>query len=102
MYTHIHKRDEDEDACKIIPDGGSVRVSIMAMDSTQRRIATIDGRVQHNIEANQATLAASRRATDQVQAHADHFTAQREAQTDHSVYGTHCRQISEAWQQVAT
>ena len=106
MYTHIHKKDEDEDARKrIVPDGGIVRVSIMAMDSTQRQIATNkpahDERVQHNIEANQATLAAAQRDADRVQGFADHFTAQREAQADDSAYGKHCQQISEAWQQVA-
>ena len=102
MNTYNKRKLEDEDEDKrIVPDGGSVRVSMMTMDSTQRRMAAVDERVSHNIEANKATLAASRRTADQVQAHADHFTAQREAQTDQSVYGTHCRQISEAWKQVS-
>jgi hypothetical protein len=96
----MNNRRTQDDEIEIIPDGGIVRVSMMAMDATQRQVATIDERVTHNIEANQATLAASRRTADQVQAHADHFTAEREAQTDTSAYGNYTRQISEAWQQV--
>ena len=97
----IHKRKHDDDDKCIVPDGGSVRVSIMAMDSTQKQIATIDERVRENMAANQATLDSARRTADRVQAHVDHFTAQREAQADNSTYGQYCRQISEAWQQVA-
>ena len=100
MIIHKH-RFEDEDERVIVPDGGRVRVSIMAMDSTQRRIADVDERVRDNIAANQATLDSARRTADRVQAHVDHFTAQREAQADNSTYGQYCRQISEAWQQVA-
>ncbi|MFC1777029.1 hypothetical protein ACFL3I_06785, partial [Pseudomonadota bacterium] len=98
MNTY-NKRTQDEDEDKrIVPDGGSVRVSMMAMDSVQKQVATIDERVQHNIEAGKATLAAAQRDADQVQAHVDHFTAEREAQTDTSAYGQHCQRISEAWQ----
>ena len=103
MYTHIYKRDKDEDK-HIVPDGGIVRVSIMAMDSTQKQIAnqsTLDERVQHTIDGNKAVLAAAQRDADRAQGFADHFTAQREAQADDSAYGKHCQQISEAWQQVA-
>ena len=102
MNTYNKRKLEDEK--KIIPEGGSVRVSMLAMDATQRQIANqpaLDARVRDNIASNRATLAASRRTADQVQAHADHFTAQREAQTDHSVYGDYTRQLSNAWQQVA-
>ena len=63
--------------------------------------STLDERVQHNIKANQATLAAAQSDADRAQGFADHFTAQREAQADNSAYGKHCQQISEAWQQVA-
>ena len=99
-YNKRTQDDIDEDK-RIVPDGGSVRVSMMAMDSTQRRMAAVDERVSHNIEANKATLAAAQSDADRAQAHADHFTAQRAAHIDNSVYGKHCQQISEAWQQVA-
>jgi hypothetical protein len=99
MNTYKRKL-EDEDERGIVPDGQSIRVSMMAMDSTQRQIATIDERVQHNIEAGQATLEAAQHDSERAQAHADHFTAEREAQTDTSAYGAHCQRISEAWQQV--
>jgi hypothetical protein len=99
----MNNRRTQDDEKEIIPEGGSVRVSMLAMDATQRQIANqpaMDERVAHNLAAGKATLAASRRTADQVQAHVDHFTAEREAQTDTSAYGKHCRQISEAWQQV--
>jgi len=98
----IHKTIDDEN--EIVPDGHSIRVSMMTMDAVQRQVANqpaIDERVQHNIDANRATLAAARRTADRVQAHVDHFTAQRDSQADNSAYGKHCQQISEAWQQVA-
>ena len=101
MNTYNKRNQDDIDERGIVPDGGSVRVSMMAMDSTQRKVATIDERVSHNIEANKATLAATRRTADQVQAHADHYSAQRAAHIDNSVYGTHCRRLAEAWKQVA-
>ena len=58
----VYKTKDDER--EIVPDGGTVRVSILAMDSTQKQIATIDERVQHNIDANKAVLAAARRNAD--------------------------------------
>lgn len=101
MNTYNKRKLEDEDERGIVPDGGSVRVSMMALDSTQRQIAAIDERVSHNIEANKATLAAGIRDADRSQAWADHYSAQRAAHIDNSVYGKHCAQISQAWQQVA-
>jgi hypothetical protein len=97
MITHKTIDDENE----IVPDGGIVRVSIMAMDSTQKQIAAVDERVQHTIDGNKAVLAAAQRNSDRAQGFADHFTAQRETQADDSAYGKHCQQISEAWQQAA-
>jgi len=93
----IHKTKDDER--EIVPDGGIVRVSILAMDSTQKQIAAVDERVQHNIDANRATLAAARRSADRAQGFADHFTAQRDV--DNSAYGKYCRQLSNDWQAVA-
>ncbi len=89
----IHKRKPKDDEREIVPDGGIVRVSIMAMDSTQKQIAAVDERVQHNTEANQATLAAMQRDADRAQALADHYTAQREAQVDNSAYGRLCARL---------
>jgi len=90
-------RDDDDDEREIVPDGHSIRVSIMTMDSVQQQIAAQDERVRDN----QATLDSARRTADRVQAHVDHFTAQRVAQADNSAYGQHCQQLSEAWRQVA-
>ena len=95
----VYKTKDDER--EIVPDGHSIRVSILAMDSTQKQIAAQDERVRDNIAANQATLAAARRTADRVQALADHFNAKRAAQVDNSAYGQYCQQLSEAWQQVA-
>ena len=100
----IHKRrfkDEDEDDKRIVPDGGSVRVSIMAMDSVQKQVAANDKRVQHNVEANQATLAAMQRDADRVQAFVDHFTEQCEAQADNSAYGSLCARLERAYMEAA-
>lgn len=97
MNTY-NKRTQDEDEDKrIVPDGGSVRVSMMALDSVQRQVAAIDERVQHNIDAGKATLAAARRDSDRARGFADHYTAQRAAHIDHSVYGDYTRQLSNAW-----
>jgi len=92
----IHKREHTDDENEIVPDGGIVRVSIMAMDSTQKQIAALDERVQHNIKANQATLKAMQRDADRAQGFADHFTAQRVAQADHSEYGKYCARLENA------
>ena len=93
----IHKRKPKDDEREIVPDGGSVRVSMMAMDSTQRQIAAnqpaVDERVRHNIEANQATLAAMQCDADRAQAFADHFAEQYEAQADNSAYGKLCARL---------
>ena len=104
MNTYGKHTQDDEDEREIVPDGHSIRVSIMTMDSVQQQIANqpaIDERVQHNINANRATLATARRTADRVQAHVDHFTAQRTAQTDSSAYGQYCQQLSDGWRQVA-
>ena len=101
MNTYNKRKLEDEK--EIIPEGGSVRVSMLAMDATQRQIANqpaMDERVAHNLAAGQATLAAMQHDSERAQAHADHFTAEREARTDVSAYGAHCQRISEAWKQV--
>ena len=97
MSVYKPKDDERE----IVPDGGSVRVSIMAMDSTQKQIATLDERVRHTIEANQATLAAMQRDADRVQAFVDHFTEQCEAQADNSAYGSLCARLERAYMEAA-
>ena len=96
----VYKTKDDER--EFVPDGGVVRVSMMAMDSTQKQIAVIDERVRDNIAANQATLDSARRTADRVQAHVDHFTAQRDVQADNSAYENYCQQLSETWQQAAT
>ena len=93
----IHKTKDDE----IIPDGGRVRVSMMAMDSTQKQIAAIDERVRDNIAANQATLARMQRDADRAAGFADHFTAKHAAEIDHSAYGNFCRRLSNDWQNPA-
>jgi hypothetical protein len=98
----IHKRRfKDEDDKRIVPDGGSVRVSIMAMDSVQKQVAANDERVQHNIEANQATLAAMQRDAGRAQAFADHYTAQRKAEADNSAYGGLCARLEGAYMEAA-
>jgi len=97
----IHKRKHDDDDERIVPDGGRVRVSIMAMDSVQKQVAANDKRVQHNREANQATLAAMQRDADQVQAFADHYTAQRKAEADNSAYGGLCARLEGAYMEAA-
>lgn len=89
------------DEHEIVPDGGSVRVSIMAMDSVQqKRVAALDERVQHNIEANQATLEKMQRDAARAQAFADHYTAQREAQADNSAYTSLCARLERAYMEV--
>ena len=98
IYKH---RFEDEDERVIVPDGGRVRVSILAMDSTQRQIVALDERVQHNIEANQATLEAMQRDAARVQAFADHYTAQRKAEADNSAYGSLCARLERAYMEAA-
>ena len=101
MNTYNKRKLEDEK--KIIPEGGSVRVSMLAMDATQRQIANqpaMDERVAHNLAANRDTLAAGIRDADRAKAHADHYSAQMAAHIDHSVYGDYTRQLSNAWKQV--
>ena len=98
MIIHKH-RFNDEDDREIVPDGGSVRVSIMAMDSTQKQIAALDERVRDNIAANQATLAAMQRDADRAQGFADHFSHQREAQADNSEYGKYCAGLEIAYRE---
>jgi hypothetical protein len=104
MNRYEQRKKTEDDEREIVPDGHSIRVSMTAMDSVQQQIANqpaMDERVQHTIAANQATLDAARRNADRAQAFADHYTAEREAQADHSAYGTYCQQLSDAWQQVA-
>ena len=93
----IYKRKHTDDENEIVPDGGVVRVSILAMDSTQQQIAALDERVQHNARANRATLDQMKRDADRAQAFADHFTAQIDAQVDHSAYGQYCDDLQDAW-----
>ena len=95
----IHKIKHTDDDNEVVPDGGIVRVSILAMDSTQRQVAALDERVQHNIRANRATLDRMKRDADRVQAFADQFTAQREARADHSAYGKYCARLETTWQE---
>ena len=95
----MSKYKTKDDEIEIIPDGGTVRVSILAMDSTQKQIAALDERAIDTIKANQSNLAAAQRTADQVQAHADHFSEQQ--QVDDSAYARHCRELSDAWQQVS-
>jgi len=103
MNTHVHRLEDDEQN-RIIPDGHTVRVPLMLMDSVQRALANqpaLDERVAHNLADGRATLARMQRSADRAAAFADHFAAQRDSQADDSAYGKHCQQISEAWQQVA-
>lgn len=98
---HIYEELDDDEHKRVIPDGGSVRVSIMAMDSVQRQVASFDERVQHSIDGNKATLAKMKADADRVQAFADHYTAQREAETDNSAYGRLCAALQRAYMEAA-
>jgi len=102
MNFHKIKDDENE----IIPDGGSIRVSIMAMDSVQRKVANqpaLDQRVRDNLAAGRATLKAMQSDFDRVAAWADHFSAERKqaAADADTPYATYCQRLSNDWQAVA-
>ena len=95
----IYKRRFDEDDKRIVPDGGVVRVAVAAMDSTQRRIAAVDERVQHTIDGNKAVLAAARSNADKAQAWSDHFSEQREARdsTESPAHASYVAHLNDAW-----
>jgi len=101
MNTHVHRLEDDEQN-RIIPDGHTVRVPLMLMDSVQRALANqpaLDERVAHNLAAGRATLARMRREADRTAAYVDHFTALREAQTDTSAYGRYAAGLEDAYRE---
>ncbi|MCF6225771.1 MAG: hypothetical protein L3J22_05630 [Xanthomonadales bacterium] len=79
---------------RIIPDGGIVRVSMMAMDSVQRSmhdsVPTLSADAQFNLDSAQKKAA-------QAEAWKDHFDSKREVVED-SPRNRYIERISTAWQ----
>jgi len=93
-------KDEDDDITdadnKIVPPGGMIRVSILAMDSVQRSLHDSLPRLEMSA-GNRQVLDESKKQADQVAAWKDHFDSKRETITD-SPRENYIQRMSTAWQ----
>lgn len=85
----------------IVPDGGRITVSMTMMDSTQR--AAHDHQPAALEPDKQQAIDAAQRHHDKVQAHADHYTRQRNLRTladmnrPATSYDQYCHTLSNQW-----
>jgi len=93
-------KDEVDDSTdtdnKIVPSGGMIRVSILAMDSVQRSMHDSMPRLEVSPE-NKHMLDESKKQADRAAAWKDHFDSKRETITD-SPRNSYIKRLSTVWQ----